>query len=142
MAGPGKKPTKLKVVAGTARKDREPEAVVDLPVLDNVPAAPDWMLNAHAVKEWDRLAKILTANKLLTEGGLSALGMLCNLHGEIVRQTSVGMMPPAHLFAQYRAMANDFGLTPVAQGKVKPGGEEKKPGGRFAGIGKKPAAGA
>ena len=140
MPGPGKKPTKLKVVAGTERKDRPQADVVDLPVIDQAPDAPDWLLNAHAIKEWDRLASILTANKLLTEGGLSALGMLCNLHGEIVRQTSVGMMPPAHLFAQYRAMANDFGLTPVAQGKVKAGGEEKKPGGKFAGIGAKPSA--
>lgn len=140
MPGPGKKPANLKVVAGTARKDRQAD-VVELPVIDQVPTPPDWLLNAHAINEWNRLASILTANKLLTEGGLSALGMLCNLHGEIVRQTSVGMMPPAHLFAQYRAMANDFGLTPVAQGKVKPGGEKDKPAGRFGGIGKKPAAG-
>lgn len=142
MPGPGKKPANLKVVAGTDRKDRAAPAVVDLPVIDHAPEPPGWLLNAHAINEWKRLAKILTANKLLTEGGLSALGMLCNLHGEIVRQTSVGMMPPAHLFAQYRAMANDFGLTPVAQGKVKPGGETEKPGGRFGNIGKKPAAGA
>jgi len=140
MPGPGKKPKHLKVVAGTSRKDREPEAFVDLPVIDEAPEPPDWLLNAHAVNEWKRLARILTANKILTEAGLSALGQVCNLHGEIVRQTSVGMMPPAHLFAQYRAMANDFGLTPVAQGKVKPSGEKEKPGGRFAGIGKKPTA--
>jgi phage terminase small subunit len=140
MPGPGKKPKHLKVVAGTSRKDREPAVVVDLPVIDQPPEPADWLLNAHAINEWKRLARILTANKLLTEGGLSALGMLCNLHGEIVRQTSVGMMPPAHLFAQYRAMANDFGLTPVAQGKVKPSAEKEKPGGRFAGIGKKPTA--
>lgn len=140
MPGPGKKPKHLKVVAGTSRKDRDPAPVVDLPVIDRAPDPPGWLLNAHAINEWKRLAQILTANKLLTEGGLSTLGMLCNLHGEIVRQTSVGMMPPAHLFAQYRAMANDFGLTPVAQGKVKPSGEKEKPGGRFAGIGKKPTA--
>lgn len=140
MPGPGKKPKHLKVVAGTSRKDREPEHLVELPAIDQAPEPPGWLLNAHAITEWRRLAQILTANKLLTEGGLSALGMLCNLHGEIVRQTSVGMMPPAHLFAQYRAMANDFGLTPVAQGKVKPSGEKEKPGGRFAGIGKKPTA--
>ena len=124
MPGPGKKPASLKLISGTARKDREPAAVIDLPIIADAPGAPDWLINAHAVNEWDRLARILTANRLLTEGGLSALGMLCNLHGEIARQTSVGMMPPAHLFAQHRAYANDFGLTPVAQGKVRPHGEE------------------
>jgi hypothetical protein len=139
MAGPGKKPTSLKVVAGTDRKDRAAPPVVELPVIESVPEPPGWLLNAHSINEWKRLAKILTANKLLTEGGLSTLGMLCNLHGEIVRQTSVGMMPPAHLFAQYRAIANDFGLTPVAQGKVRSGDEAKKPAGRFEGVGKRPA---
>jgi hypothetical protein len=139
MAGPGKKPTSLKVVAGTDRKDRAAPPVVELPVIESVPEPPGWLLNAHSINEWKRLAKILTANKLLTEGGLSTLGMLCNLHGEIVRQTSVGMMPPAHLFAQYRAIANDFGLTPVAQGKVRASDEAKKPAGRFAGVGKRPA---
>jgi phage terminase small subunit len=139
MAGPGKKPPQLKVVAGTARKDRASETVVELPTIEKAPEPPTWLLNAHAVNEWHRLAKILTANKLLTEGGLSVLGVLCSVHGEIVRQTSVGMMPPAHLVAQYRQLANDFGLTPVAQGKVRAGGEEKKPAGRFAGVGKRPA---
>lgn len=140
MPGPGKKPSHLKAVAGTERKDRAAPPPVDIPAVESVPDAPDWLLNAHAVKEWARLAPILTANKLLTQGGLSALGQLCNLHGEIVRQTSVGMMPPAHLFAQYRAFVNDFGLTPVAQGKVRPSGEAEKPGGKFASIGKRPPA--
>jgi len=141
MPGPGKKPSHLKAVAGTTRKDRAPASPLpEIPAIECIPSAPDWLLNAHAINEWKRLAAILTANKLLTEGGLSALGMLCNLHGEIVRQTSVGMMPPAHLFAQYRAMVNDFGLTPVAQGKVKPSGETEKPASKFSGIGKRPAA--
>lgn len=74
MPGPGKKPASLKVVAGTDRKDRTAIIVVELPLIKEVPPAPDWLPNAHAVKEWDRLAKILTANKLLAEGGLSALG--------------------------------------------------------------------
>lgn len=139
MAGPGKKPTSLKVVAGTDRKDRAAPPVVELPVIDKVPDPPEWLINAHAINEWKRLARILTANGLLTEGGLSALGVLCSTHGDIVRQLSAGIMPTAHLVSQYRALVNDFGLTPVAQGKVRAGGEEKKPAGRFAGVGKRPA---
>ena len=73
MPGPGKKPRSLKVVAGTDRKDRAPVGGVDLPPVSAVPPAPDWLPNAHAVKEWDRLAPILVANKLLTEGGISPL---------------------------------------------------------------------
>jgi phage terminase small subunit len=123
MPGPGKKPAGLKVVAGTARKDREPEKSVELPTVSTVPPAPDWLPNAHAVKEWDRLAPILVANKLLTEAGTSALGMMCALHGKLAQLWAAGEAPVASMVAQYRNLINDFGLTPVAQGKVKPVGE-------------------
>jgi len=138
MPGPGKKPANLKMVAGTERKDRAINSGVDLPVLDAVPPAPDWMPNSHAIKEWDRLATILTANKLLTEGGLSALGMLCALHGKIVQLYAAGEAPTASLAGTLRNMVNDFGLTPVAQGKVKPVGDSDK-GNKFAGNGKRTA---
>ncbi|MDB5990058.1 MAG: hypothetical protein JWQ10_1461 [Herbaspirillum sp.] len=138
MPGPGRKPAGLKVVAGTERKDRKTNQPIELPIVSTTPPAPDWLPNAHAVKEWDRLAAILTANKLLTEGGLSALGMLCALHGKLVQLWAAGESPTGHMMAQYRALINDFGLTPVAQGKVKPVGEEKQ-GNRFAGNGKRTA---
>lgn len=138
MPGPGKKPAGLKVVAGTSRKDREVEAVA-LPVVDAVPAAPDWLPNAHAVKEWDRLAPILVANKLLTEAGTSALAHLCALHGKIVQLYAAGESPVATMVSQYRNLINDFGLTPVAQGKVKSVGE-KPESNPFARNGKRQSA--
>ena len=136
MANP-RKPTSLKVVAGTDQPCRRPEsAPVDLPLVDRVPDAPDWLPNAHAVKEWQRLAPILTANKLLTEAGLSALGQLCALHGKVVQLYAAGEAPVASMVAQLRGLMNDFGLTPVAQGKVKAGGDETKAGNKFAGLAK------
>jgi phage terminase small subunit len=138
MPGPGKKPAGMKLVAGTARKDRTPESSVDLPVLSDVPPAPDWLPNAHAIKEWNRLAAILTANKLLTEGGLSSLGMLCALHGKIVQLYAAGEAPTASMAGTLRNMENDFGLTPVAQGKVKPVGDPKE-GNKFASNGRRTA---
>lgn len=138
MPGPGKKPHNLKVVAGTDRKDRAPLAHVELPLAAEVPEAPDWLPNAHAIKEWNRLAPILHAVGLLTDAGLSALGMLCALHGKLVQLWAAGESPTGHMLAQYRALVNDFGLTPVAQGKVRGNGEATKPGNRFAGR-KQPA---
>jgi phage terminase small subunit len=138
MPGPGKRPAHLKAVAGTLRPDRAPDTHVDLPLVDSIPAAPDWLPNGHAIREFDRLAAILHANRLLTEAGISALGHLCALHGKIVQLYAAGESPTGHMVAQYRALINDFGLTPVAQGKVKPLGEEKK-GNRFAGNGKRTA---
>ena len=137
MANP-KKPRALKVVSGTVQPSRDEKPPVDLPPVSQVPAAPDWLPNAHAVKEWDRLAPILVANKLLTEAGTSALGMLCALHGKLVQLWSAGEAPVASMVAQYRNLINDFGLTPVAQGKVKPVGEEPA-GNKFANRGKRAA---
>lgn len=138
MPGPGKKPRAMKVVAGTERKDRTAAPAVELPPVAEVPAPPDWLPNAHALKEWHRLAPILVANKLLTEAGLSAFGMLCSLHGKLVQLFAAGEAPVASMVAQYRNLINDFGLTPVAQGKVKPIGEEPAAN-KFAQRGKRAA---
>jgi phage terminase small subunit len=74
------------------------------------------------VKEWDRLAPILTKAGLLTEAGVSALATLCALHGKLVQLWQAGEAPNASMVGSYRNLINDFGLTPVAQGKVKPVG--------------------
>ena len=123
MAYP-KKPSNLKVITGSRQPDDG--VTVELPLVSDVPSAPDWMPNAHAFKEWDRLAPILHAVGLLTEAGLSTLAHLCALHGKIVQLYAAGESPNASMVAQYRAIANDFGLTPVAQGKVRPSGEKPK----------------
>ena len=123
MAYP-KKPSNLKVITGSRQPDDG--VTVELPLVSDVPSPPDWMPNAHAFKEWDRLAPILHAVGLLTEAGLSTLAHLCALHGKIVQLYAAGESPNASMVAQYRAIANDFGLTPVAQGKVRPSGEKPK----------------
>ena len=120
-----RKPTTLKLLSGTERPDRARIDTSKLPLLDKVPLAPDWLPNAHAIKEWDRLAKILTANKLLTEAGLSALGMMCALHGRIVQLYADDGLSTAAMAGTLRAMHNDFGLTPVSQGKISIGEAEK-----------------
>lgn len=123
MAYP-KKPHNMKVIDGSRQPDDGP--TIDLPLVSDIPGAPDWMPNAHAIKEWDRLAPILHGVGLLTEGGISTLAHLCALHGKIVQLYAAGESPNASMVAQYRAIANDFGLTPVAQGKVRPSGEKPK----------------
>ena len=140
MPGPGKKPAGLKVIAGTDRKDRADVAPsVELPTIEKVPEAPDWLPNAHALKEWERLAPILVANKLLTEAGLSAFGMLCSLHGKLVQLFAAGESPNASMVSSYRNLVNDFGLTPVAQGKVKAAVPEAPQGNKFANNGRRTA---
>jgi len=137
MSNP-KRPSKLKLITGTSRNDRPEVEAVALPVLKSLPLAPDWLPNAHAVKEWERLAPILHGVGLLTEAGLSALGMLCALHGKLVQLWSAGESPNAAMLASYRNLVNDFGLTPVAQGKVKASGEKESEN-KFAKFGKRKA---
>ena len=132
-----RKPSVLKAIAGTNQPCREPKtAPIDLELVKSCPAAPDWLPNAHAVKEWNRLAPILTNARLLTEGAVSALGTLCALHGKLVQLWAAGEAPNASMLASYRNLINDFGLTPVAQGKVRPIGE-KETGNPFATNGKR-----
>lgn len=134
-----RKPTVLKAISGTKQPCREPASpAVELDLVKSCPSAPDWLPNAHAVKEWNRLAPILTNARLLTEGGVSAFGMLCSLHGKLVQLFAAGETPNASMVGSYRNLINDFGLTPVAQGKVRPIGE-KETGNPFATNGKRTA---
>jgi phage terminase small subunit len=133
------RPPALKAIAGTDRRDRASPPQVELPKVEQVPPAPDWMPNVHAVNEWNRLAAILVANGLLTEGGTGVLAVLCALHGKIQQLYAAGESPTGHMIAQYRALANDFGLTPVAQGKVRQSEAGVRPGNRFANNGKRSA---
>ena len=137
---PAPRPRSLKVIAGTVQPCRDkPDEGPRLPVIDEAPPPPDWLPNAHAVNEWNRLAPILTAHRLLTEAGTGSLAVLCALYGKIQQLFAAGESPTANMIGQYRALANDFGLTPIAQGKVRPAAEADAKGNRFAKFGKRPA---
>lgn len=115
------KPAQLKLISGTMRKDRDIKAaMLGTPTVDTLPEAPHWLPNAHAVTEFNRLAEILFNNGLLIESSVSALGHLAALHGKLVElwSGSAGETPSGHLMAQYRALVNDFGLTPVSGSKI------------------------
>lgn len=107
-------------------------------MVEQMPEAPDWLPNSHAVKEWDRLVPILMANRLLTVASLGPLAHLCALHGKIVQLYAAGEAPTASMTGTLRNLQNDFGLTPVAQGKVKATGEVPQ-GNKFASNGRRSA---
>ena len=124
MSNP-RKPTVLKALSGTNRADRAAPVGVAAPNVTDVPPAPSWLPNAHAVLEWNRLATLLTNLGMLTETGLGPLAMLCSLHGTIVQQLAAGTMPNAALYAQYQCYVKEFGLTPVSSTKVTPRSQKK-----------------
>lgn len=128
---------------GTNRTDRlsgDTSISMNESALTEIPPAPLWMPNSHATNEWYRLTPILIEQKLLTPGSLSALAQLCALHGKIVQLYAAGESPGASMLGTLRNLHNDFGLSPMAQGKVKVEAPqpEAKPNG-FSGLGRKPA---
>ena len=131
MPGPPKTPAALKLIAGTARADRDAPAGVEMAPISDVPPPPDWLPNAHAVNEWKRLAPILVANKLLAEADLSAFAHMCAVHGKMVQLWTAGETPTGHMVSQYNALAAAFGLSPAWRGKVKIGAD-KDAGNKFS----------
>lgn len=115
-----RKPLKLKLIAGTVRPSDKKSKPVEFPLINEPPEPPDWLEDKNAKAEWNRLAPILIANGLLTECGLSALAVLCAMHGKIVGLWMNGESPTGFLLSQYRALMNDFGLTPSSQMRVTP----------------------
>jgi phage terminase small subunit len=132
-----KKPEHLKVVCGTVRKDRVSIPDIEIAPIVEIPKCPDWMPNAHAIKEWDRIVPILIANKLLTEADLGTLAQMCALHGKIVQLYAAGESPGASMIGTLRTLQNDFGLSPVARGKVHATSGTDKKENAFTGNGKK-----
>jgi hypothetical protein len=127
----------LKLLCGTARRDRTAPEGPALPVLTEVPQPPGWLQNIEAQREWRRLASVMTANKLLTAGNISLLGQLCGLHGQLAQAWSTGVTPTAALIASYRSLSVALGLAsmnismPAAPGSVAPAAPPGKPN-RFA----------
>ena len=115
-----KKPATLKIISGTVRKDRKQKESLDIPKIKEIPDAPTWLPNAFAVQEYERLAALLKNLGLLTEGNINSLCHLCALHGKMVQLYNAGETPPMSMVAQYRNLTLDFGLPPIAQGKIKP----------------------
>ena len=127
-----KKSAQVRVISGTDRPDRrepEPELAGDL--LEEAPPPPDWMPNAHAVNEWNRLAPILVNTKRLPAAATSSLAVLCALYGKLVQLFNAGETPTGHMLAQYNKLVDSFGIPPMAAGKVKPVGDGEK-GNKFS----------
>ncbi len=75
-AGRKNKPTALKKLEGTARKDRMLENEVAYPLIEGLPSAPPH-LRGRAKQEWDKRVKSLSNMGILTEEDLTLLEGYC-----------------------------------------------------------------
>ena len=146
-AGRPRKPTALKLVAGTQRRDREnPSEPAFKPVL---PDAPSWLPKA-AKAEWARLGPMLLAAGLISKESSAPFSAYCLAWARLQQaekllgddpeswyiETDKGTFqqhPIISIAAQLRKQvvdfAREFGLSPSSAGKVtgKTPDEKKDP---------------
>lgn len=133
------KPTALKILQGTARRDRLNPDEPQPPLL--VEARPPSWLKGRARKGWQELAPVLLEMRVLTVGDRAALGLLCDAYGEylelretvrrvgrtytmitesgsemVMARPEVNMMTDA--WRRSMAAMQQFGLTPSSRSKV------------------------
>ena len=141
MANP-KKPTNLKIIQGTFRKDRatpnEPKPNI------NIPSPPDH-LSKEALIEWDRITPILYNLGLLSDLDMVALAAYCQAYGRwtqaemelkgsgiiiktqngnVIQNPLVGIANQAML--QTHKFLVEFGLTPASRSKVSANKQDDK----------------
>ena len=88
----------------------EPAASPSLPLLDNVPAAPSWLINPAARATWNEVAPILLSNRMLTIGRTRAFADWCVFGAKISDAYLTNSAPSAALLTVHRRLANDLNL--------------------------------
>ncbi len=146
--GPTPKPTKLKVIQGTYRKDR---ASTNEPKPEQtVPKCPTF-LKGEARREWRRITAELIKLKLLSEIDRAALaayctnwemyveadkiirkeGMTCiTPKGHVQQRAEIGIRNRAML--QMKAFLSEFGMTPASRTRISVPEERINPDNPFA----------
>ena len=150
MPGPAPKPTRMKLLEGTYRKDRAPAN--EPKPQSKIPPCPRH-LSKEAKREWRRISKDLLTLGLLTVVDRAALAAYCQAWArwveaeeemskpdfKLVRSTDKGYEHASpwvgvanNALKQMRAFLVEFGLTPASRSRVtvaKP--EEKDPYNEF-----------
>lgn len=138
--GPPPKPSALKRLEGTYRKDRSAQNEMTVP--PGMPTRPDW-LDAEGRAEWDRVVPML-ADRVLTEVDRAMLADYCAAQSLAVKATrdyqkrGVMLETPygpqknpmvkvaQEARAQARLLAGEFGLSPASRSRVSAKEEPKQ----------------
>ena len=133
----GRKPTApaLKVIAGTARPDREVPDAPEFDLVEDFPEPPQH-LNVDGAAMWSDLGPQLVAAKVLQVVDLYALQQLCDAWQRAVAKQKAGMDITAAEDTALKALLSEFGMTPASRRKVAQGGADKKTGNKFGALGK------
>ena len=112
------KPTALKILEGTARKDRM-KAAEPRPAIGARP--PPWLPHDGPARlAWRRLSRVLTATRVLTVADAEALALGCMALADFLeaRADPIGWRRADAAWKRYAAVLRDFGMTPSARTRV------------------------
>ncbi len=142
-----KKPTAIKKLEGTYRKDRAIENEFTPEPMRNTPIAPHH-LNQWGLEEWERIVPMLIDYNLFTEFDKTMLYNYCNEYGKYIEyeiilkqqgrviktKTGYPIPNPLESMAQrslQNAMkiADKFGFTPASRTSISANPKQKQPTG-------------
>jgi P27 family predicted phage terminase small subunit len=134
--GRPRKPTALKLLQGTHRKDRAPKNEPKPPAGDRPPSPPSFLAGL-ALKEWKRLANRLHSVGLLTEVDRSKFAMYCQAYARwqeceavisaegMTIETATGYVQQrpevsiAHKYCEIaQKLGQQFGIDPAARSRI------------------------
>lgn len=118
------KPTRLKLLAGTARKDRISPCEPDPGELDLTPPAE---LSPAAVEHWHRFATMLARSGVAKASDRELLAMLAEGYARHCANVQAGKLDLG-LMKELRLMLGQFGMSPATRSRIvadKPQGDGK-----------------
>jgi hypothetical protein len=113
------KPTALKVLQGTNRKDRANDAEPQPDALTAIPESPI-PLTGHARKAWDRLAREAIAMRVLTRADLDSLALTCLALNDYMaaRRDDVSWRRADAAWKRYMTALHNFGFDPSGRTRI------------------------
>ena len=127
-----RKPNNLLKLEGTYRPDRHGEEGASLDDVDlgTLPPPPDF-LSDIAMVEWYRVTELLEKADLLKGTDYGIMISYCRLFEMI----AIGAADKkVTIYSQFRVIANDLGLTPVARSKLIVGDKKPKDGNPYSDL--------
>lgn len=132
-----RKPNGLHKLNGTFREDRHGKKGLSLDDsnIADLPLPPD-CLSMTAKAEWVRIVAILSPMKLLKATDYGIMLAYCQIFDELfnppVDAFGIKTKPLASLYAQFRGIANDLGLTPISRSKISLKDPAEKPDNEYS----------
>ena len=115
----------LKVLAGTARADRQTPDAPEYDLVSDFPDAPQH-LNADGAEMWCNLGRQLVKAKVLQTVDLYSLEQLCFAWQRFRQKAKAGMELTASEDNALKVLFSEFGMTPASRRKVSASGEKAK----------------